>query len=195
MYDLNAVIEANTVDEVVDFEKVMESLNNDYVNPIVAKKTDKEKLSKEAVSTLVKELGIDGDGIDAVKLYIKQMGGNTDEVKEANVSLTLQLKELQTNYDTEVETRTNLENKTKTENQITKIKALGDLDDDQVEFLSYKFNKLVTDDKDFDTVVAEYAKEKNVKTTTKFIKDDFSSPKGSVDIGEVWREKNKARTK
>jgi len=96
MYDLKKVIEANTTDDVVDYTKVMESLDNEYVNPIVAKKTDKEKLSTEAVSHLVKELGLDGvESVDGLKLYVKQIGGTTDEAKEANIKLTLANKELQ----------------------------------------------------------------------------------------------------
>jgi hypothetical protein len=195
MYDLKKVIEANTVDGVIDYDKVMAGLDTDYVNPIVAKKTDKEKLMPEVIASVVKELGIDGESIDDLKLYVKKMGGSTDEVKEENIRLTLEMKELKTNYDTEVETRTKYENETKSANQISKIKALGIEDEEQVEFLKFKFNKQVTEDKDFDTVVAEYAQTNNVKTTTRVIKDDFSNPTGSVDIGAVWKEMNKTKTK
>jgi len=195
MYDLKKLVEANTVDGVIDYDKVMAGLDNDYVNPIVAKKTDKEKLMPEVIASVVKELGIDGESIDDLKLYVKKMGGSTDEIKEANIKLEKQLKEIQANYETEVATRTKLENDTKETYQINKIRSLGVEDNDQVEFLQFKFNKQVTEEKDFDAVVAEYAKENGVKTTTKFIKDDFSNPNGTVDIGEVWREKNKAKTR
>jgi hypothetical protein len=195
MYDLKKLIEANTVDGVIDYEKVMGGIDQDYVNPIVAKKTDKEKLMPEVIESVVKELGIDGKSIDDLKLYVKKMGGSTDEIKEANIKLELQLKEMQANYDKEVATRTELENKAREDYQVNKIKSLGIDDTDQVEFLKFKFNKQVTDDKDFDSIVAEYAKENGVKTTTKFIKDDFGNPAGTIDLGEVWREKNKIKTK
>jgi hypothetical protein len=195
MYDLKKLIEANTVDGVIDYEKVMGGIDQDYVNPIVAKKTDKEKLMPEVIESVVKELGIDGKSIDDLKLYVKKMGGSTDEIKEANIKLELQLKEIQANYDKEVATRTELENKAREDYQVNKIKSLGIDDTDQVEFLKFKFNKQVTDDKDFDSIVAEYAKENGVKTTTKFIKDDFGNPAGTIDLGEVWREKNKIKTK
>jgi hypothetical protein len=195
MYDLKKVIEANTVDDVIDYEKVMSALDNEYVNPIVAKKTDKEKLIPDVVASIVKDLGIEGNSVDDLKLYVKQMGGNTDEVKEQNVKLTLKLKELENDLNTKVETLNKYENETKAQKQTAKIKSLGIEDAEQIEFLSYKFNKLVTEDKDFDTVVAEYAKENDVKTTAKFVKDDFGNSQGSINIAEVWKEKNKAKTK
>jgi len=187
MYDLKSIIETNTVEGVVDYEKVMASVDNDYVNPIVAKKTDKEKLLNETVSTFVKELGIDGTTVDDVKLYIKQMGGNTDEIKEANIALDLKVKELQGLYDTEVETRTAVEKETLLSKQMESIKGLGVTDKDQLEFLHYKFNKQVTEELPFDTVVSNYAKENKVNTDTKFIKDTFGNDgAGGLDISEAF---------
>ncbi len=121
------------------------------------------------------------------------MGGSTDEAKEANILLDIKLKELQGLYDTEVETRTGLEKKTKYNSEIDTIKSLGVTDKDNIDFLHFKLSKLVTDDKDFNAVVAEYAKENDVKTTTRFIKDDFGANKGNIDIGAVWKEKNKRK--
>ena len=47
MYDLKTIIEANTVDGVIDYEKVMGNVDSEYVNPIVAKKTlDSEKFDQ-----------------------------------------------------------------------------------------------------------------------------------------------------
>ena len=197
MYNLKEVIEANTVDGVIDYEKVMGTLDTDYVNPIVAKKTDKEKLSKEAVSTLVKELGIDGENVDDLKLYIKQMGGNTDEIKEANIKLQKEFDILKSNYDIEVDTRTKLENETKLSNQIALVRGLGFDNENEIEYMQFKFNKLVSDDKTFDQVVEEYAKENGVKTTTRFVKDDFGG-KGSdkeIDITNAFDKLMKNRRK
>jgi len=194
MYDLEKVIIANTKEGVVDFEKIMATLDNDYVNPIVAKKTDKEKLSKEAVSSLVKELGIDGESIEDLKLYVKQMGGNTDEIKEANIKLQKEFDELKGNYDLEVDTRTKLETATKETNQLNLIKGLGVTDEKQIKFLQWDFNNQVTDDKKFETLVEEYAKDNKLKTNTRFVKDDFGSTSSSkdIDITEAYeRLKNK----
>ena len=195
MYDLKTIIEANTVDGVIDYEKVMGNVDSEYVNPIVAKKTDKSKLLPEAVTEVIKGLGLESaESIEDLKLYVKKLGGTTDEAKEANILLDLKLKELQGKYDTEVETRTGLEKKTKLASEFDTIKALGIEDKDSVDFLHFKLSKLVTDDKDFNAVVAEYAKDNDVKTTTRFIKDDFGADKGSIDIGAAWkakREKNR----
>lgn len=189
--DLKKVIEENTVDGVVDYEKVMATIDNDYVNPIVAKKTDKEKLLPEAIKEIVAQLGIEASSIDDVKLYVKKMGGSTDEFKEANIKLEKELAEYKANYEREVEARATLENETKTAKQINLVRSLGVTDDTELEFLHYKFNKAVTEEKPFETVVAEYAKENGVKTSTVFVKDDFSNPTGTIDIGEVWKEQRK----
>jgi len=146
MYDLKKLVESNTIEGVINYEKVMASLDSDYVNPIVAKKTDKEKLELEAVSTLVKELGLEDGTIDSLKLYIKKMGGSTDEAKESNLKLTNAMKELQDKYDTEVTTRTELEATTKLDKQMAAIKGLGVKDEEQIDYLHYKFNKQVTDE-------------------------------------------------
>lgn len=195
MYDLKKVIEANTVDGVVDYEKVMGTLDNDYVNPIVAKKTDKEKLSKEAVSNLVKELGIDGESIEDLKLYVKQMGGNTDEIKEANLALQKEYDKLKADYDLEVDTRTKLENETKETNQLNLIKGLGVTDEKQIKFLQWDFNSQVTEEKPFETLVEEYAKENKLKTNQRFVKDAFGSggSNNDLDISEAFAAQNKRR--
>ena len=191
MYDLKTVIEANTVDGVIDYDKVMGSVDSEYVNPIVAKKTDKSKLLPEVLTEVINGLGIEGaTSLDDVKLYVKKLGGSTDETKEANLQLEIRMKELQGKYDGEVESRTNLEKEASTANQIKLINGLGVEDKDNVEFLQFKLNKLVTEDKDFATVVAEYAKENDVKTTTRFIKDDFGGKTtGTDDVGQAWRDK------
>jgi hypothetical protein len=189
MYDLKKVIEANTVDGVIDYEKVMGNVDSDYVNPIVARKTDKSKLLPEAVTEVINGLGIEGaNSVEDLKLYVKKLGGSTDEAKEANLKLELDFKSLQGKYDVEVENRTNLEKEAKTTNQFKLIKELGVEDKDNQEFLHFKLSKLVTDDKDFSTVVAEYAKENDVKTTTRFVKDDFGqSTSGTDDVGAAWK--------
>ena len=194
MYDLKTIIEANTVDGVVNYEKIMGSLDSDYVNPIVAKKTDKSKLLPEAVTEVIKGLGLENaESVEDLKLYIKKMGGSTDEAKEANILLDLKVKELEEKYNGEVEARTQLEKTSKYNSEIDTIKSLGITDKDSIDFLHFKLSKLVTDDKDFNAVVAEYAKENDVKTTTRFIKDEFGKASGAVDIGAAWKESRNRR--
>jgi len=194
MYDLKKVIEEFTVDEVVDYDKVMAKLDNDYVNPIVAKKTDESKLLPKAIAQVVSELGVEGESIDDLKLYVKKMGGSTDEFKEANIKLEKQLKELENKYNIEVETRTTLENASKLEKEYAAIKQLGVQDEDQLEFLHFKFNKAVTEEKPYEQVVAEYAKENKLKTTTKFIKNEFGgNTENGIDISEAFNKLNRRK--
>jgi hypothetical protein len=194
MYDLKKVIEEFTVDGVVDYDKVMAKLDNDYVNPIVAKKTDESKLLPKAIAQVVSELGVEGESIDDLKLYVKKMGGSTDEFKEANIKLEKQLKELENKYNIEVETRTTLENASKLEKEYAAIKQLGVQDEDQLEFLHFKFNKAVTEEKPYEQVVAEYAKENKLKTTTKFIKNEFGgNTENGIDISEAFNKLNRRK--
>lgn len=194
MYDLKKVIEEFTVDEVVDYDKVMAKLDNDYVNPIVAKKADESKLLPKAIAQVVSELGVEGETIDDLKLYVKKMGGSTDEFKEANIKLEKELKELENKYNVEVETRTKIETETRLEKEYQAIKKLGIEDDDQVEFLHFKFNKAVTEEKPYEQVVAEYANENKLKTTTKFVKNEFGGDtEGGIDISEAFNKLNKRK--
>jgi hypothetical protein len=196
MYDLKKVIEANTKEGVIDYEKVMGAIDNDYVNPIVAKKTDESKLLPKAVSQVISELGINGESIDDVKLYIKQMGGNTDEIKEENLQLTKKLKEIENQYNETVEAKSKLENDFKEKQQTDMlVKKLG-IDTStkegqkQLEFYKWDFNKQVDDETTFENVVEKYVKENDIKTTTKFIKDDFGSGGGKeLDISASFSKK------
>ena len=194
MYDLKAIIEANTKDGVIDYDKVMANVDSDYVNPIVAKKTDKSKLLPEAVAEVVKGLGIDGESIEDLKSYVKTISDTATDKDKALLAITKERDELKTNYETELETRTKLENETKLSKQMGTIKSLGVNDPDELEFLHFKFNKQVTEEKDFDSVVAEYAKDNGVKTTIKYVKDDFSGGGGNtVDIGAAFKAKREAQ--
>ena len=193
MYDLKKVIEANTKDEVIDYEAIMNVIDNEYVNPIVAKKADESKLMPKAVASVIKELGIDGESIDDAKLYIKQLGGSTDEVKEENLKLMKQVKELEKSYNETVEAKTKMENDLKDKSQTDLIKSLGVTDEKQIKFLKWDFNNQVNEEKDFETVVAEYAKENKITTTTKFIKDDFGfqGNEQGIDIGDAFEKLRK----
>jgi len=173
MYDLKKVIESNTVDGVVDYDKVMGVIDNDYVNPIVAKKADESKLLPKAISKVIQDLGIDGESIDDLKLYVKKLGGSTDEIKEENLQLTKKIKELEGEFSQTLEAKTKLENDIKEKTQIDKIKQLGVTDKKQIEFLKWDFNRQVNDETTFDDVYNKYVKENEIKTSTKFIKDDF----------------------
>jgi hypothetical protein len=198
MYDLKKVIEKNTNDGVIDYEAVMGTIDNDYVNPIVAKKADESKLLPKAVNQVINELGIDGETIDDLKLYVKKLGGSTDEIKEENLQLTKKLKEIESEFNQTKEAKAKLENdiKEKTQNDLL-IQSLG-IDtttkegQKQLEFYKWDFNRQVDDEKTFEDVVSGFVKENDIKTTTKFIKDDFGQGNSKdLDIGAAWAEKRK----
>lgn len=196
MYDLKKVIEANTNDGVIDYDKVMGVIDNDYVNPIVAKKTDESKLLPKAVSQVINELGIEGESIDDVKLYIKKMGGSTDEIKEENLQLAKKVKELEGQYNETLEAKTKFENEIKEKQQVDMLVNKLGIDTStkegqkQLEFYKWDFNRQVDDETTFENVVESYVKENDIKTTTKFIKDDFGGGgTKELDITDAFNKK------
>jgi hypothetical protein len=189
-FDIEKLISTHTKDGEVDYTKINEELETQNRN-IVVKEASKEveKLKGEQLTNLIKEIGVDGESIDDVKLYIKKMGGSTDEVKEENIKLTKELENLKTELTNEVESRTKIENEIKEKSQLELIKGLGVTDEKQIKFLKWDLSQQVSEDKTFEQVVAEYAKENEITTTTKIIKDQFGAQGDgkALDIGEAWK--------
>jgi len=177
-------------DKGLEFEKALGGDITKYIEANTPKKEDLEKTAKEtAHAEIIQELGIDSvKTVQELKDHMKVVADNTTDKDKALVAVTKERDDLKVNYDKEVESRTKLEGDNKLTKQMTAVRSLGVTDEDELEFLHFKFNKAVTDDKDFNTVVAEYAKENGVKTSTKFVKDDFSKAKGEINIGEVYKE-------
>ena len=164
MKNIKSLIEQHTNDEgVIDYDSV-ETAVNDEVNNIVAKnKPDTDKLKQDLHGEVAKEiiggLGIEGESVDDLKLWAKKMAGNTDEFKETNIKLEQELESLKKQYD-EVETAKNqIEQEYTNTQQLQKIKQLGVKDDETAEFVKFKLDKLVGDDKDFDTALDEFRNE------------------------------------
>ena len=197
-FDIKKLIETHTTDGEVDYTKVNEELEEQNRN-IVVKEANKEveKLKGEQLTNLIKEIGVDGETIDDLKLYIKKLGGSTDEVKEEALKLEKELKELQGKYEAEVETRTKYEQEQKEQKELDLIKSLGVEDEKQIKYLKWDLSQKVSDEKDFATVVEEYRKENDITTTTKFVKDEFGSVKSTkdLDISEAWKAKRNLRRK
>lgn len=191
MKDLEKLLEANTSDGVIDFKKV-EEIVNEEINNIVAKKTDSEKLKGEALETVIAELGLENvNNLDGVKTYLKKMGGNTDEIKEANLKLEAELEKTKEQLNLEMSTREKLEQETKKVTQLSKIAELG-ITGKQAEFLIWDLNKSVDDKTTFDDLLGVYAKEhKDTITTTKVVKDKFGIDDKTDNIYEAWAEKRK----
>ena len=197
-FDIKSLIDKFTNEGTVDYTKVNEELETQNRN-IVIKEASKEvdKIKEETLTNLIKELKVEGSTIEDVKLYIKQIGGSTDEAKEEVIRLTTEYNKLKTDYDTEVETRTTIEAEAKGKKQIELIKGLGITEKKQIEFFQWDFNKQVTDDTSFEDVVTSYAKENDIKTSTKYIKDDFGSSGSSkdLDISAAFKAKRELRRK
>jgi|SRR6056297_3172396 len=164
MKNIKSLIEQHTNDEgVIDYDSV-ETAVNDEVNNIVAKnKPDTDKLKQDLHGEVAKEiiggLGIEGESVDDLKLWAKKMAGNTDEFKETNIKLEQELESLKKQYE-EVETaKNNIEQEYTNTQQLQKIKQLGVKDDETAEFVKFKLDKLVGDDKDFDTALDEFRNE------------------------------------
>ena len=197
-FDIKKLIDTHTTDGEVDYTKVNEELETQNRNIVVKEsKKEVEKLKGEQLTNLIKEIGVDGETIDDLKLYIKKLGGSTDEVKEEALRLEKELKELQGKYEEEVNNRTKLEETQKEAKELELIKSLGVTDEKQIKYLKWDLSQQVTDEKDFATVVEEYRKENDITTTTKFIKDDFGSVKSTkdLDISEAWKAKRNLRRK
>ena len=192
MKDFEKVLQENTVDGVIDFVKV-EAIVNEEINNIVAKKTDSEKVHNEAVASVIEKLGIENaTDLAGVKLYIKQMGGNSDEIKEANLKLESDLEKVTKLYDDEVAIRETVEKETTHTKQMLAINELG-ITGKQAEFLHWDLSKEVTDKTSFNDILGEYSKANKHKTTNRFVKDDFG-PGGDTDnIYEAWRGKRETK--
>ena len=195
-FDIEKLIQQHTNDGEVDYTKINEELETQNRNIVVKEsKKEVEKLKDEQLTNLIKEIGVDGETIDDLKLYIKKLGGSTDEVKEEALKLEKEYNELKSKYDAEVETRTKLEATQKEKAELELIKGLGVTDEKQIKYLKWDLSQQVTDEKDFATVVEEYRKTNDITTTTKFIKDDFGSIKSTKDLDISEALKNKLKRK
>lgn len=170
-----------------DFEK---ALNVDIEKYVTANTPKIEDLELKAQTEVIKSLGIDSvENVEQLKNHIKIVSDTTTYKDAELIKITKDYEELTKNYNSEVESRTKIEQETKLANEMNKLGTVFDGEEEK-EFYHYKLSKLVTEEKTFDEVFAEYTKDNGIQTSTKFIKDDFSNPKGTVDIGQVWKEKN-----
>jgi hypothetical protein len=176
-FDIEKLINDNTNEGKVDYAKVNELLEEQNRNIVVKEATKEvEKLKGEQLSSLIKELGVDGETVDDVKLYIKKMGGSTDEVKEENLKLLKQLDALTKERDTAVEKTTQLETQAKDTLQTNLIKGLGVTDERMIKYLKWDFNNQVTEDVTFEDLANKYAKENDINPV-KIVRDAFG-PQG-----------------
>ena len=194
MKDLKEFVTANLkegadidLSEYIDFEKGNEAFNT-HINGIVTKSVGKEteKVKGEIFTTFVQELGIEAKDMEGVKLWAKKMNGNTDEYKELNTKLETELNEIKEKYNLTNKELAEFKESALKSARISKIVQNG-FDPEQAEFLEYKLSKEVTEEKDFDAVLTEYAKENKPKIdTNKFQRSQF---KGNNEVSDSIRKR------
>ena len=190
MKDIEKVIASHTNEEgVVDYTAIEEAVNSE-INAIVAKnKPDTDKLKQElhgeVAKSIISGLGIEGSTVDDLKLWAKKMGGSTDEFKEANIKLEQELEKTRAELEQIAAAKQELETNLTFKEQLSRIKEYGVKDDDTAEFIKFKLDKIVGEDKDFDTALNEfreqsptYFRTKEV-TTNKRFDSDGALPDGS----------------
>lgn len=161
MKDIKSFIEKHTNEEgVIDYEAVEEAINGE-INGIVAKnKPDTDKLKQElhgeVAKSIISGLGIEGSTVDDLKLWAKKMGGSTDEFKEANIKLEQELEKAKAELNDIATAKQELETTLTNKERLSRIKEFGVKDDETAEFIKFKLDKLVGEDKDFDTALNEF---------------------------------------
>ena len=155
-FNIEQAIEQSTVDGKLDANKLMEFVDKDYVNTIVAKnKPDLDKITLEAKEEWINSLGFEGVANESqLKAYVKK---SADETKEDYAIL-------KTEYDSFKETVKDYGDLKKANTTNTREKVFNkDNFNGDVDYALYKINQSVNDDKDFETAYAEY-KESNPKS-------------------------------
>ena len=180
MKDIKAFIEKHTNEEgVVDYEALQETVNSEINNIVAKNKPDTDKLKQElhgeVAKSIISGLGIEGSTVDDLKLWAKKMGGSTDEFKEANIKLEQELEKARQELEQVASAKQELEQNLTYKEQMSRIKELGVKDEETAEFIKFKLDKLVNDDKDFDTALTEfkeqaptYFRAKEVTTNRRF---------------------------
>lgn len=155
-FNIEQAIEQSTLDGKLDAKKLMEFVDTDYVNPIVAKnKPDLDKITLEAKEQWIIDLGFESVTNESqLKAYVKK---SADETKEDYANL-------QTEYNTFKDSVKDYDDlkKAKTNNAREKTFNKDNFNGD-IEYAMFKINQQVNDDKDYDTAYAEY-KESNPKS-------------------------------
>lgn len=185
MKDIKAIIEKHTNEEgVIDYEALEEVVNGE-INGIVAKnKPDTDKLKQElhgeVAKSIISGLGIEGSTVDDLKLWAKKMGGSTDEFKEANIKLEQELEKAKAELNDIATAKQELETTLTNKERLSRIKELGVKDEETAEFIKFKLDKLVGEDKDFDTALNEFKEQSPTYFRTQSVTSNRRIPNAEV---------------
>jgi hypothetical protein len=144
-FDLKEVMATNTVEGITDYEKVMQSVDQEYVNPIVtSKKPNVDKIKADYFSEIVGSIGVEAQNVDDLKGYFGDINKTDVRIKE--------LEGLNNDWAGKFDTLNTELTSTKRLHKVTELGVKGE----SAEFLMYKLGKSVTEDKDFDTLLTEH---------------------------------------
>lgn len=189
MKDIKAIIEKHTNEEgVIDYEALEEVVNGE-INGIVAKnKPDTDKLKQElhgeVAKSIISGLGIEGSTVDDLKLWAKKMGGSTDEFKEANIKLEQELEKARAELNDIATAKQELETTLTNKERLSRIRELGVKDEETAEFIKFKLDKLVGEDKDFDTALNEFKEQSPTYFRTQSVTTNRRVPNAETIIDD-----------
>lgn len=139
MKNIENLIKDNTKEDVIDWKAVEIAINED-INNIIKKnvETEKAKFESSKVSEMLENLGYK----------------DVDELKKALGSIEELTKTIETK---DAENQALKSSSTELE-RMNKLYGMG-INEEAVDFVLFNVNKKVTEEKDFDTALAEYQKE------------------------------------
>ncbi len=178
-----------------DLGKFEVELNKDITKYVTANTPNKDELMEEAKKTahqeVISALNIKNvSTVEQLNEHMKTVKLSSTEQASELTRLTNELNEKTTLYDTEVATRTKMEQENKLKNEFGLIKSLKinkyDLeDDDAVEFLHSKLSKQVNEELPFEEVVKAYQEANAVEEkSTRHVDPRFSTKKVIKSGGE-----------
>jgi len=136
MKDLQGLIEQHTKEGVVDYKSVQDAINQE-INDVVAKnKPNQEKLIAESKDKWIADLGFENVLNESqLKAYVK---GTSDEWKENYTKLENEYK----SFKESTGDYNDLKSKLSDYENYNMLRSKGIQDDDSIEFLTFKINKL-----------------------------------------------------
>lgn len=156
-FDLEQAIKQSTEEDgKLDVEKLQGMIDNDYVNPIVAKQ--KPKFDEKAEKEFIESLGI--ENVQTKEQLVTHVNQTVDEAKSNYNELKSKYDELNSKHE-EVSTNYNKLNGEVAEYK-RKDMLLQDNYNGDVDYALYKLNREVSEDKPFEDVYKEF-KETNPK--------------------------------
>lgn len=148
MKDLQSMIEQHTKEGVVDYKSIQDAINQEINDTVAKNKPNQEKLIADSKDKWIQSLSFEGVENEAqLKAYVK---GTSDEWKENYNNLETEYKSFKSGH----EDYEALKNENSNYKSYNALRSKGVTDQDEIEFLTFKINKL--DGESFDDKLAAY---------------------------------------